>query len=870
MPQLVAALAVLCASAVVGLGPMTSAGAAPEDESFTATKIVKRTTWRASSGSFVANEWTDPATGKPYEVTVKADQTRNLRGRQRIGISWSGAAPSAARAGNPYGENGLDQELPVVVLQCRGIDDPSAPQAQRLSPETCWTSTHYQRSQVKVAPDRAIWTKDPTPGADLGLQTGMSPYPTGAKGDCESAVNGDAASGFTYATHLTPFRAANGTVYSACDGAHMPPEAGAGAAYPPAEVAAYTGLDGTGQVKFEVRSDVENESLGCNHETACSVVVIPIMGTSCKIPAVTPDLADAGCKRGRSRPEGSTNFDKLGVEFAVSPSLWWTPSNWNNRISVPITFGLPPDTCDILDSRPPTGFYGSELLAQTSLQWSPAYCLRKDRFKFQHNQMSDAAGFTLMRNGGAPAAVVSSEHDAAGVPVGYAPTAVTGFGIGYVIDKPLRDDNGDPLEGGEFDDLRINARLIAKLLTQSYPGSSLGTGHPGMSENPWSLNLDPEFIALNPGLTRTTSEAAATLLSLSEASDVIDQLTDYIAHDKDAMDFIGGKADPWGMKVNPSYRDVEVPTPEWRLLDTYVPESEDPCRKANPGVYLSLVAAPVTRIASISQALVDAWPNVQTRCDQDITTSPATYKQGRVARQNYGSRFMLGVVSLGDAARYGIRTARLETKPDTYVGATVQGLSSAVALMKQDAKLGPFALDQAAVKRSATAYPGTMVVYTAARTCKLPAAEARKVEQFIRISTTEGQRAGSGNGELAAGFLPMSARGATAPLLDAANATAQAVASQKCAAATPTAPEAAPGTVPAGNAPQEAPVAAAPAAAAGDPAAAAGAPITNAPIVKTASAHSPVGVLLLPGLLLLGLVGALFGAVAQIVLAVRR
>ena len=53
-------------------------------------------------------------------VTVTASETQNLRGRQRILISWSGAQPSGGRASNPYGENGLQQEYPVVILQCRG------------------------------------------------------------------------------------------------------------------------------------------------------------------------------------------------------------------------------------------------------------------------------------------------------------------------------------------------------------------------------------------------------------------------------------------------------------------------------------------------------------------------------------------------------------------------------------------------------------------------------------------------------------------------------------------------------------------------------------------------------------------------------
>ena len=52
------------------------------------------------------------------------------------------------------------------------------------------------------------------------------------------------------------------------------------------------------------------------------------------------------------------------------------------------------------------------------MQWAPAYCLRKDRFKFQLNQMSDAAGFNLMLSGEGAAAEVSSERDAAGASVG--------------------------------------------------------------------------------------------------------------------------------------------------------------------------------------------------------------------------------------------------------------------------------------------------------------------------------------------------------------------------------------------------------------------------------------------------------------------
>jgi hypothetical protein len=698
-----------------------------------------------------------------HTVTVTADQTENLRGRQRIQISWEGAQPSGGRASNPFGENGLNQEYPVVIMQCRGTDDPSLPASQQLRPQTCWTASVAQRSQVTRSESEAAWTADLDAAAeDKERVSGLDPFPTAE--ECPTADIDP------YFTRLTPFLAANKTVYPACDADHMPPEAAIASAFPPAELAAFTDTDGSGSVQFEVRSDIENESLGCNHKTACSIVVIPIAGLSCAQPSDPMTRADQACRKGGRFTPGSSNFANDGVDQAVSPALWWSASNWKNRFSIPITFGLPPNTCDILDPRPPTGFYGSELLAQAALQWSPAYCLDKKRFKFQMNVTPDQQGWDLMQSGGGTAAEVSSEHDlVGGDPVGYAPTAVTGFSIGYQIDRP---DNA-----GEYTDLKLNARLIAKLMTQSYVGSDLGRGHPGMADNPVGIMNDPEFIKLNPGVSQISQEAGATLLSLSNSSDVIEQLTDYIAHDKDAMAFIHGKKDPWGMVVNPSYKNIKLPTPLWPLLDTYIPKTESDCRQKNPDVYFNQIAAPVSTMRNIAEALLDAWPNVQTRCDFDPSTG--LYKLGRIDRQSFGARFMLGIVSLGDSERYGLRNAALETKPGEYVEPDGRSLAAAVALGKQTKKYYPFTMDQADLRSSGKAYPGAMIVYTAARLQNLPQDDADKVSQFIRISTTEGQQQGSGNGELPDGFLPIEKKGVTAKLYNSAQDVADAVEAQK-------------------------------------------------------------------------------------------
>ena len=575
------------------------------------------------------------------DVTVSVDHTEDLRGRERVLVIWTGARPSAGRAANPFGENGLNQEYPVVILQCRGLDDPALPAAQQLSPETCWTSTRMQRSAVH---DPAHGRVAARPVRRAGGQAAQGRHhPVARPGDLPRHRG---------AGHqVTPFVAASAQVYPACTAETMPPEAAVGAAFPPAEIAAFTDLDGNGSAQYEVRSSVENESLGCSYQVACSLVVIPIMGLSCDV--------DAECARTGQFLPGSSNFANQGVDLAVSPSLWWSESNWRNRFSVPLTFGLPPDACNVLDDRPPTGFYGTELISQAALQWSPAYCLDKKRFKFQANAMPDSAAFGLMETGEAAAAFVSGKHETTGqAAVVYAPTAVTGFAVGYVVDRP---DNA-----GEVTDLRLTPRLLAKLLTQSYLGSDLGRGHRGIADNPLSINLDPEFQKLNPGLDTISREAAATVLSLSESSDVMTALTSYIANDRKAMDFVGGKPDQWGMKVNPSYKKIELPTAEWPLLDDYVPQTQDECLLQNPAPYFTQLAAPVTSLRKIAEAVLDAWPNVQTRCERATTSDP--WKLGRVVRQGMGSRFMMGIVSLGDAARFGLRAAALESG-DRFVAA---------------------------------------------------------------------------------------------------------------------------------------------------------------------------------------------------------
>ena len=136
---------------------------------------------------------------------------------------------------------------------------------------------------------------------------------------------------------------------------------------------------------------------------------------------------------------------------------------------------------------------------------------------------------------------------------------------------------------------------------------------------------DPEFTKLNPGLSTNDTEAAATLLV------AVDPLGRRPAPDRlhrprpDATAWIDGKPDPWGMKVNPAYRGLNLPRDEWPLLDTYVPKTQNDCRRKHPAVYFNQIAAPVSTMSTIAEALLDGWPEVQTRCDFDLAPTCSSW-----------------------------------------------------------------------------------------------------------------------------------------------------------------------------------------------------------------------------------------------------
>ncbi len=212
---------------------------------------------------------------------------------------------------------------------------------------------------------------------------------------------------------------------------------------------AETSLDGTGTDKFTIETSEANASLGCSQTVACSLVIIPIEGISCNANPTVVGSPQYTCENEGDFPAGSLNIGDSGVPAqAVTGTYWWSASNWQRRVSVPLGFTTPADACQ-QNSSTPLEFYGSELMVQATQQWNPYFCLNPKLFNVNQVQLPEPQAKTSLQQGdieaaiqGEPPSVPSGQKSFFTTPTVQAPIGVTGFAIVYVIDNG----NGTPYD----------------------------------------------------------------------------------------------------------------------------------------------------------------------------------------------------------------------------------------------------------------------------------------------------------------------------------------------------------------------------------------------------------------------------------------
>jgi hypothetical protein len=773
------ALAVATAVAAAGSAVLSTvgvaaatAGASTPAPAFTQTQTVTRTTL-ASDGttSVVASD----------TVTLSVSQTQDLEGRQEISVSWSGAHPTGGIVANQNSVDAQYEEYPMVLLECRGDGSGADP----VSPQTCWTQSwteRFQRSnasqQYGLYPPYRLDQYSSTPGAVVGRPTPKTTLP-----QTPSCQNTAVKYG-TPVQYWIPWVAASGHVYDGGTGGTcgQPPQADSGitSALPSNETFGVTGANGTGSAEFDVFTTTENTTLGCSATVACSLVAIPIMGISCDgdlfgSSPTKAELADlAACRSTGAYSPGqgaNTQLYQNGDALSVSGSLWWSPSNWRNRVVVPLTFAPQPDACSLTGPNRALNAYGSELMIQATDQWDPGFCTDPaDGFSLSQVPSPEPEARNLVASGAADAALTSfAQSGGYGKPVVNAPVAVTGFTISYAISLPT---------GGEVTTLKLTPLLLAKLLTQSYQGTR-NYGDPALAGNPLNITDDPEFHALNPEIPENTTGLGpgipeSELISLSSNSDVIQALTTYIGDTPAARAFLDGTPDTSvpgeDMVVNPAYKGIQLPVDQWPLLSTYVSTAFDnsatiaPCLASSPQPLYTLIDAPMATLEDISEAMQFEKPNSTLTCSsnaEETVNSMVT-----AGRQQAGHYFMLGITPLADDDRYNLRAASLETTSGTFVAPSDTSLRAATALLQPDTATGTWTVpyDTFRTSTGSSAYPGTMVVYAAVPTSGLTTTVAHDYATFLDFAATTGQTTGSGVGQLPPGYLPMTAADGLAAL----------------------------------------------------------------------------------------------------------
>lgn len=507
---------------------------------------------------------------------------------------------------------------------------------------------------------------------------------------------------------------------------------------------ATTTKKGTGQLDIQILTTAENQFLGCGVRHKCSLVVVPAQGGNTLI-------SPPNC-RDHSIDTGGTD---LG-QFAFSAQNG--SCSWAKRIVVPLNFAPAPSNCPIKNAS--FTAMGSPMLLRAMNEWRAGLCASAHPLAITFNSAitepeaiadlpSGLADIALTTRPGATKLATNKTYT-------YAPIAISSVAVAYWVDNPI---TGQPVRN-----LKLDPRVLAKLLTQSYNFENEGCGHGSppktigcdgaVDGNPFSLFADPEFRRLNPKVQTPVGFGSAFQVPTVESghSDMTYEVTRWIAGNPDANAFMHGQFDQWGMHVNTDYLGLHYPVDSFTGQDSYPVIAH----KYSPVFPLSLVAS--------YQA--QNWdPGTDWEKDQfgNFPRDPI---------QVPGERALFAVLDDGDAAAFRFPVARILNNKGHYVAPSPRSMAAAIPSLRD---VGSNHVTQRVnyKKQSAGAYPLTMVIYALVPTSGIKPTKAAAIARFLDYAVGPGQRPGVLPGELAPGYLPLTAKMRTETLKAAALVLAQ-------------------------------------------------------------------------------------------------
>jgi hypothetical protein len=387
------------------------------------------------------------------------------------------------------------------------------------------------------------------------------------------------------------------------------------------------------------------------------------------------------------------------------------------------------------------------MLDRAMTSWETGLCAGSKPLAIQYDgTISEPQARQIFLTGGAGSPDIALTTDPAtgtgAHPFTYAPVAVTASAIAYWVD--------DSSTGQPYTTLKLDPRLLAKLLTTSYnfdgdacrknvpPPPVIGCDS-AVDGNPIGLFQDPEFKQLNPGLHTSGLGNWQIPTVQSGNSDMTWEVTRWIAGNTDAAGFMAGTFDPWAMHVNTDYLVQQYPTQAFNALDPYTVVAHE--------------YSPVFPPSRVAFYQADNWDPGGLYTPSPNGNGPPTFPSN--TPEAPGQRALFAIVDEADAAAYEFPSMAILNHAGAYVAPTQASMAAAV----NDMTVNPDGITRSYNEMSTDAggYPLTMVVYAMVPTGGLPQAKAAKIAQFLDFVGGAGQTPGTAPGQLPAGFLPLPA-----------------------------------------------------------------------------------------------------------------
>ena len=506
---------------------------------------------------------------------------------------------------------------------------------------------------------------------------------------------------------------------------------------------ATTTPSGTGQADIEIDTALENQFLGCDQNHPCSLVVVPAQGGNvlASPPVCTDHSQDSVFAIGQ-------------LDFGAT----YNACSWADRIVIPLSFAPTPNACPLKNAAFTVA--GSPMLARAMNSWVAGLCIGRHGLTIQYNsQVPEPLAVQEAAGGLTDVALTTRPASAQGITPSrhylYAPVAVSAVSVAYWID--------DPTTGLPVTRIKLDQRLLLKLLTQSYnfqnegvpcsappPPAGIGCDN-AVDGNPLTLFTDHEFTNLNPAVQPVSGLGAAFQVPTVQSghSDMTWTVTRWIAANKDASQFLSGQFDPWGMHVNTDYENtgnagVQYPT------DTFTAQDSCPviAHRYSPVFPLSLAAS--------YQA--ENWEPGTSYVKDNFGNFP------KDPIQPQGQRALIAILDQGDSAAFRFPVAAIPNATGNYVLPTNSAMAAALHGMTSEGS-GTKQVNLASANKAA--YPLTMVIYAMAPTSGTPHKTAAAIARFLDYAAGAGQREGVQPGQLPPGYLPLPASLAAATRRDA-------------------------------------------------------------------------------------------------------